>query len=114
MAPRRSQPETVPPTLSPDQAITLLERQIDRLEKQIIYLPHNDPEVDAWVSTTTDVLNQAFGQPNGAMQTKTDDFVYARSGLPIQRPAYGNRPNPRLIQHAYELKQAKRKASLKA
>jgi uncharacterized protein (TIGR02391 family) len=112
--PRRAQPQTIPPTLSPDQAIKLLERQIERLEKQIISLPHNDPEVNAWVSTTEGILNQAFGQPNGQMHSKTEEFLYARSGLPNRRLPWNSSPNPAYIQHAHLLIQEKRKALLKA
>jgi uncharacterized protein (TIGR02391 family) len=112
--PRRAQPETIPPTLSPDQAINLLERQIDRLEKQIISLPYNDPEVGAWLSTTKDILNQAFGKPNGDEHPKTHDFLNARSGLPNRRVGFGSQPNPRYIHQAHELVQGKRKALLNA
>lgn len=107
-------PATIPPTLSPDQAIKLLERQIERLEKQVLSLPHNDPEVGAWTSTTQGILNQAFGQPNGEMHSKTKEFIYARSGLPNRRVAWGSSPNPAYIQHAHVLIQEKRKALLKA
>lgn len=111
---RKQQPESIPPTLSPHQAIPLLQRQIERLEQQIMALHDNHPETEAWVSTTTGILNQAFGQPNGQMHTKTKDFVHASSGLPTRRLGYRERPNPREIQSRYVLKQEKRKALLKA
>ena len=114
MSARKIRQETIPPTLSPYQAIPLLQRQIDRLENQIIPLQDNHPDVEAWESTTRDILNQAFGQPNGEMHSKTQDFVYARSGLPSRIVPYGGRPDPRGIRQRYVTKQEKRKALLKA
>src|SRR6266699_6724627 len=114
MAARKTQQETIPPTLSPHQAIPLLQRQIERLEQQIIALPPDHPDVEAWTSTTTNILNQAFGQPNGERHSKTLEFVHADSGLPIQVPWYGEDQNPEDIQRRYVLKQAKRKALLNA
>lgn len=113
MAVRRTQPESIPPTLSPHQAISFLQRQIQRLE-QIMSLHDNHPDVEAWVSTTTDILNQAFGQPNAEMHPKTQEFVHASSGLPSRMLAYGERPNPQAIQRRYLMKQEKRKALLNA
>jgi uncharacterized protein (TIGR02391 family) len=114
MAVRRTRPESIPPTLSPHQAIPFLERQLQRLEQQIISLHDNHPDVEAWVSTTTDILNQTFGQPNGEAHPKTQDFVHASSGLPVRMLAYGERPNPHDIQRRYVMKQEKRKALLNA
>ena len=114
MAARRAQPESIPPTLSPHQAISLLQRQIQRLEQQIISLHDNHPDVEAWESTTTDILNQAFGQPSGEMHSKTQEFVYMRSGLPTRVVPYGGRVNPQAVQERYVLKQEKRKALLNA
>jgi uncharacterized protein (TIGR02391 family) len=114
MVARQTRQEAIPPTLSPHQAKPLLQRQIERLEQQIIPLPHNHPDVEAWVSTTTGILNQAFGQPNGEMHPNTQEFVYADSGLPTRVIPYGGHRNPQEIQHRYVLKQEKRKALLKA
>src|ERR1700722_2361380 len=114
MVNRRTRPESTPPTLSPYQAVPLLQRQIERLEKQIISLPHDHPDIEVWVSTTTDILNQAFGQPNGEMDSKTSKFVYAMSGLPSRRVPYGGRVNPQDVHRRYVLKQEKRKALLNA
>jgi uncharacterized protein (TIGR02391 family) len=114
MAARQTRQETIPPTLSPHQAIPLLQRQIERLEQQIIPLSYNHPDVEAWVSTTTGILNQAFGQPNGQMHPNTEEFFHADSGLPTRVIPYGGHRNPQEIQHRYVLKQEKRKALLKA
>jgi uncharacterized protein (TIGR02391 family) len=114
VAVRRTQPDSIPPTLSPHQAIPLLQRQIERLEQQIIHLAYNHPDVEGWVSTTTDILNQAFGQPNWQMHSKTSDFVHADSGLPSRMVPYGGRVNPQAVQQRYVMKQEKRKALLKA
>ena len=114
MTARRIQQDAIPPALSPHQAIPLLRRQIERLEQTVILLPHNNPDVEAWVSTTTDILNQAFGQPNGGLHSKTSDFVYANSGEPVQRIPYGGHVNPQDVQRRYILKQERRKALLKA
>jgi len=111
---KKTRQDAIPPRLSPHQATELLRRQIERLEQQIIYLSDNHPDAQAWVSITTDILNQAFGQQNGEMHSKTRDFVYASSGLPSRAAPYGGRPNPDDIQRRYVLKQEKRKALLKA
>jgi Protein of unknown function (Hypoth_ymh) len=111
---KRIQQDTIPPALSPHQAIPLLRRQIERLEQTVISLSHNSPDIEAWVSTTTDILNQAFGQPNGGLHSKTSEFVYANSGEPVQRIPYGGRVNPHDVQRRYVLKQERRKALLKA
>jgi uncharacterized protein (TIGR02391 family) len=111
---RNPRKETIPPTLSTYQAVEFLQRQIERLEQQIISLPHNHPEVEAWVSTTTDILNQAFGQPNGETHSKTNDFAEASSGLPSRVVPFGGRPDPQDNQRRYVLRQEKRKALLKA
>jgi uncharacterized protein (TIGR02391 family) len=110
---RRIQQDT-PPALSPHQAIPLVRRQIERLEQTVISLPHNSPDVDAWVSTTTDILNQAFGQPNGDPHSKTSEFIQMTSGLPSRRVPYGGRVNQQDVQRRYVLMQERRKALLKA
>src|SRR5437879_3900972 len=72
--------ESVPPTMSPHQAIPLLSRQIERLE-EIMKLHHDDPRVDAWESTTENILNAAFGLPNGEMHPNTLKIIkYHGSG----------------------------------
>lgn len=109
MAARKTQQETIPPTLSPDQGIRYLLRQIQRLEQHVISLPHNHSDVEGWVSTTKDILNQIFGQPNGAMHIKTSNFLYARSGVQSHVLPYGGHED---TQRRYLLTQEKRKALL--
>ena len=110
----KARQESIQPTLSPYQAIPLLQRQIERLDQKIVSLSPNHPDEVAWVSTTTDILNQVFGQPNGEMHPKTNEFVYMSSGVPVARAAYGYAPNLHEVQRRYTLRQEKRKALLKA
>jgi uncharacterized protein (TIGR02391 family) len=114
MAARQIRKETIPPTLSSHQAIPLLQRQIQRLEQHISSWDYNDPEAEAWESTTRDILNQAFGQPNGEMHSKTRDFVYADSGLPQYVVGWGEDPDPNDGRRRFVLQHEKRKALLKA
>lgn len=75
MATRRNIPGSVPPTLTPNQAIPRIQRQLKRLEEEIIKLPEYHPEVTGWKSTTIEILDQAFGKPNGLQHEKTNDFA---------------------------------------
>ena len=109
MAAKKTQQETIPATLSPHQGIRYLLRQIQRLEQHVISLPHNHPDVESWVSTTKDILNQIFGQPNGAMHVKTSNFQYARGGQQSHILPYGGHED---TQRRYLLTQEKRKALL--
>src|ERR1700722_14085812 len=111
MAARKAHQETIPPTLSSDQGIRYLLRQIRRLEQHVISLPHNHPEVEVWMSTTKEFLNQIFGQPNGALHIKTSDFLYARRGQQSHPLQYGEYED---TQCRYVLTQEKRKALLHA
>jgi len=111
MAARKTHQETIPPTLTSDQGIRYLLRQIKRLEQHVISLPHNHSEVDGWVSTTKDILNQIFGQPNGALHIKTSDFLYSRGGQQSHILPYGAYED---TQCRYVLAQEKRKALLRA
>jgi uncharacterized protein (TIGR02391 family) len=111
MAARKTQQDTIPPALSPYQGIRYLLRQIQRLEHHVISLPHNHPDVEGWVSTTKDILNQIFGLPNGAMHINTSNFLYARSGLQSHILPYGGHED---TQRRYLLTQEKRKALLHA
>lgn len=65
--------------MSPAQAIPLIQRQIERLE-QITNSAFNDPAVDAWESTTVNILNAVYGQPNGELHPNTYEVKYAQSG----------------------------------
>jgi hypothetical protein len=53
-----------PPTLTPQRAIELIRRQLDKY-LEIVKLHRHDPEVQKWESTTEGILNAAFGKPNG-------------------------------------------------
>lgn len=76
---RRPRGESIPPRLTPAQAIPLIRRQIERLD-EIVSLPHDNPKRRAWESTTETVLNDVFGQPDGAMHDKTARVIHASGG----------------------------------
>ena len=57
MPPR--QPSSEPPSISPEQAVHLIKRQITRLE-EISNLRYDDPKIDGWESTTTDILDRTY------------------------------------------------------
>jgi hypothetical protein len=73
---------STPPTIQPHQAIPLLRKQIQRLE-EIVKLHHDDPRVDAWESTTENILNAVYGLPNGEMHPNTFNIIkhHARGTL---------------------------------
>ncbi len=79
MPPRRSQKESIPPIISPAQAIPLLQRQRDRADA-VAKVRFNDPQDDVWLNTTENILNQAFGKPDGEWHSNTRAFMLA-SGL---------------------------------
>lgn len=81
-AKRVSRKESVPPALSHQQAIGLLKRQAER-GQEIATLTFDDPQVDAWLSLTTNLLDQTFGEPNGEMHKNTKDFAYAQSAVSL-------------------------------
>lgn len=74
--------QTIPPSISSEVAIPLIRRQIDRLP-EIRTLRYDDPKEDAWLSTTVNILDNVFGQPNGEHERRTKDVAYA-SGGPIR------------------------------
>jgi len=108
--PRRSVPhkESIPPTMSPQQAIPLLRRQIERLD-QVMKLNFNDPGVDAWESTTINILNAVYGQPNGELHANTYELKIADSGEPL----YINMSDAAL-QRNFVLRHRKREALLRS
>jgi hypothetical protein len=73
---------STPPTLQPHQAIPLLRQQIQRLD-EIAKLHHDDPRIDAWESTTENILNAVYGLPNGEMHPNTFKIIkhHARGTL---------------------------------
>jgi uncharacterized protein (TIGR02391 family) len=80
MPPKRPQKESIPPTLTPAQAIPLLQRQRDRADA-IAQARFDDPQDDVWLNSTENILNQAFGKPEGERHQNTRAFIFA-SGLP--------------------------------
>jgi uncharacterized protein (TIGR02391 family) len=56
--------EHVPPTLTAQRAIELIERQLQQFDT-VIRLRRDDPQVDKWTSTTEQILKAAFGEPHG-------------------------------------------------
>jgi uncharacterized protein (TIGR02391 family) len=126
---RRSNPpkESVPPTMSPQQAIPLVRRQIARLD-EIMKLHFSDAGVDAWESTTNDILNAIYGMPGGELHPKTRAVKHARgsqivsnemSDIEIQyrqteEPALADLAADAAIQQDFQLRQQKRKALLQS
>lgn len=68
-----------PPAIAPGQAVQFIKRQMERLS-EIEKLAYNDPKNESWESTTRDVLDKAFGRPNGQSHQKTDEVIYASGG----------------------------------
>jgi uncharacterized protein (TIGR02391 family) len=79
MPSRQSQLPSEPPSLKTKQAIELIKRQIIRLE-EIIKLHYDDPMIEAWESTTGDILDKAFGRPQGKTNQKTYDLLHLSGG----------------------------------
>lgn len=105
MSARRPQRESVPPTLTPAQGILLLKRQRDRAEA-VFQARYDDPQVDVWVNSTENILNQAFGKPDGERHDNTKAFVYADGG-----PLYINMSEGE-IQQNHQARTTRRKALL--
>jgi uncharacterized protein (TIGR02391 family) len=105
MCAKRLQRDTTPPTLSPAQAIPLLHRQRDRADA-VAHARYDDPLDDVWVNSTENILNQAFGQPDGERHPNTRAFMLA-DGLPM----YINSPDG-YIQQSHAARTSRRKALL--
>src|SRR6266436_523322 len=105
MSTKRPQKESVPPTLTPAQAIPLLQRQRDRADA-VAKAQSDDPQGDVWVNSTENILNQAFGKPDGEWHPNTRAFMYA-DGLPMYINA-----SDAYIQQSHEAQTARRKALL--
>jgi uncharacterized protein (TIGR02391 family) len=73
-------PPDVPPTLTPQRAIELIEQKKGEIPK-IIELHRTDPGVDKWVNTTVAILDAALGKHHGAHHDMTKQFRYPGSGL---------------------------------
>ena len=108
---RKSTPQggAVDPTLSSEKAIELIERQIERAD-EILNLPYTDPKVNAWKNTTVNILEAAFGLPNGTPHRNSTEFNYASSG--ISGPSVYGRDSTAAFQHSHQLLTQKRKALL--
>jgi uncharacterized protein (TIGR02391 family) len=74
--------ESIPATLSPPQAIALLNRQADRGDL-ISTLNFRDPQNDVWENATDNILEQAFGRPRGEMHRNSREFKIAQSGVSL-------------------------------
>jgi uncharacterized protein (TIGR02391 family) len=119
--------DTIPPTMSPQQAIPLLRRQIERLDG-ILKVPFHDPAVDAWESTTVEILNCVYGRPQGKLHPNTYAVLHAQSSQPsfydktdieVDYSQTGERELAEFAsaaaeQRYFELKQEKRKALLES
>jgi uncharacterized protein (TIGR02391 family) len=84
----------------------LLRRQIDRLDK-VMALGRNDPEVGAWESTTLNILNGVYGQPNGDLHANTREVMHVQSGEPMYMGM-----SDAGFQRYFVIRQQKRKALL--
>ncbi|MBL7716354.1 MAG: hypothetical protein JNL01_12885 [Bdellovibrionales bacterium] len=85
MARIKTQKMSEQPTLSPEKAVNLLKRQLQRLDSTL-QLRHDDPEFTAWKNTTVNVLHGAFGRPNGEAHKNTTDFERTLGGVVIGMP----------------------------
>ncbi len=94
--------------MSPQQAVPLIQRQIERLD-EVMNIPDNDPAVDAWESTTVNILNAVYGLPDGELHPNTYEVKYVSSGEPM----YVNMSDA-AVQRGHVLRQKKRKALLEA
>ncbi len=56
--------EHVPPSITAQRAIELIERQLRQYDT-VIRLQRDDPEVGKWINTTEQILRAAFGEPHG-------------------------------------------------
>ena len=96
-----------PPSLSADKAIALIKRQLERLSG-MEQLPFNDDKVNAWESTTEDILDKTFGKPLGEAQKKTVEAMNPFSG------SIRIGINPGELQRNHRTRCAKRRAILEA
>jgi uncharacterized protein (TIGR02391 family) len=107
MATRKGQRAPIPPTLSPAQAIPLLQRQYERADA-VAKAHFNDSGNEVWLNSTENILQQTFGQPNGEWHPNTRAFMYADSGV----SQHFNMSDAE-VQQDHGLKTQKRKALLK-
>ena len=105
MPPRRPQKLSIPSTLTPAQAIPLIERQRSRADG-VAQMRFDDPLNDAWLNSTEAILNQAFGKPDGEWHSNTRAFMHA-DGLPLYIDMSDD-----YMQQSHEARTARRKALL--
>jgi len=108
MAVRKTHQSTIPPTLSPNQAIPLLRRQCLRADT-VAAAHFNDPQVAVWVNSTENILNETFGKPAGEWHGNTKAFMYADSGLALHIDMSDSE-----IQREHEVKTKQRRALLES
>jgi hypothetical protein len=61
--PKYPKEESIKPTLSPEQAIELLRKQLGQIDK-LLQLHYDDPEVNKWDNFTKQIIIKAFGKPH--------------------------------------------------
>ncbi len=105
MTSRKTQQESIPPILSPSQAIAFLRRQSQRANA-IAAMRFDDPQIDVWLNSTENILNQSFGKPGGERHENTLAFMRADCSVPHFNPSDSE------IQQEHTLTTEKRKALL--
>jgi len=91
----RNELPSEPPSLSPEKAIALIRRQLERLS-DIERLQFNDAQIDAWRSTTRDILDKTFGKPQGHSHQKTEEVMNPLAGRMRLASSQGERQNNHL------------------
>lgn len=71
--PKYPKEESIKPTLSPEQAIELLRKQLGQIDK-LLQLRNDDPEIAKWENITEQIIIKAFGKPHNNLS----DFQSAR------------------------------------
>ena len=107
MPPRYTTPPSEPPSLTADKSIPLIQRQVERMA-DLEPLRYDDPSIDAWESTTWDILDKTYGRPQGHHHHKTGAVMNASRG-PMR---IGMSPGEKQRNHLTQL--ASRKALLLA
>jgi uncharacterized protein (TIGR02391 family) len=80
----RSSDPDVPPTIPHLRAVDLLRAAVSKVP-ELEKLHRDDPEIDKWVSTTTEILHAAFGKPNGNPHQNVSEFEHATGGAVSRR-----------------------------
>ena len=106
------QREIIKPSLSPAQAISLLREQLKKGD-EIEAARYDDPVVKKWRLTTINILDMAFGRPDGERHQNTGAFDYGSGSLNYggfrrRGPSFSER------QQEHERRTAHRKAVLES